>query len=83
MSIIRHLGSSWSFLVAVPVGTVGNMSTYGMYADDSTFELVPAWQNILQAYAYEEDLNVRASHWSYKINNNYLRIFPTPQGGLS
>jgi hypothetical protein len=74
-------GSSWIFFGGTPVGTVGNMSTYGMYADDSTFELVPAWQNILQAYAYEEDLNVRASHWSYKINNNYLRIFPTPQGG--
>ena len=44
------------------VGTVGNLSTYGMYADDANFQIVPAWQNVLQAYAYEEDMNVRASH---------------------
>jgi hypothetical protein len=69
------------FFGGQPIGTVGNLSTYGMYADDSTFQLVPAWQNVLQAYTYEEDLNVRASHWSYKINNNYLRIFPVPDGG--
>ena len=31
------------------VGVVGNYSTYGQYADDSTFEIVPTWQNKLQA----------------------------------
>ncbi len=51
-----------------------------MYADDSTFQLVPAWQNILQAYAYDEDMHVRASHYSFKINDNKLRIFPMPDG---
>lgn len=51
-----------------------------MYADDSAFQLVPAWQNVLQAYAFEEDMNVRASHYSFRINNNKLRIFPTPDG---
>ena len=51
-----------------------------MYADDSSFQLVPAWQNVLQAYAFEEDLHVRASHHSFRINNNHLRIFPKPSG---
>ena len=72
--------ASWRFFGGVAVGTVGNLSTYGMYADDSTFQLVPAWQNILQAYAYDEDMHVRASHYSFKINDNKLRIFPTPNG---
>ena len=72
--------ASWRFFGGRQVGTVGNMSTYGMYADDSTFQLVPAWQNVLQAYAYEEDMNVRASHYSFEINNNKLRIFPLPDG---
>ena len=27
------------------VGVVGNYSTYGQFADDSTFEIVPTWQN--------------------------------------
>tara|TARA_R100000995_G_scaffold80759_4_gene52891 strand:+ start:267 stop:1523 length:1257 start_codon:yes stop_codon:yes gene_type:complete len=72
--------SMWNFFGGYPVGSVGNLSTYGMYADDSQFQLVPAWQNVLQAYAFEEDMNVRASHYSFRINNNKLRIFPTPDG---
>jgi hypothetical protein len=72
--------ASWRFFGGQPINTVGNLSTYGMYADDSTFQLVPAWQNVLQAYAYEEDMNVRASHYSFKINDNKLRIFPVPNG---
>lgn len=57
---------------------VGNMRTYGQYADDSTFEIVPTWQNKLQAIAYEDALNVRISHYSYEILDNNLRIFPAP-----
>jgi len=72
--------ASWSYFGGQTIGAVGNLSTYGMYADDSTFELVPAWQNTLQAMTYEQDLNVRASHYSYRINENRLRIFPTPNG---
>lgn len=70
----------WNFFGGAAIGAVGNLSTYGMYADDSNFQLVPAWQNVLQAYAFEEDMNVRASHWSFRINNNHLRVFPVPDG---
>ena len=59
---------------------VGNMRTYGQYADDSTFEIVPVWQNKLQAMAYEDALYTRISHYSYEIKNNMLRVFPRPQG---
>ena len=57
---------------------VGNLRTYGQYADDSTFDIVPVWQNKLQAMAYEDALNVRVSHWSYEIKNNNIRIYPQP-----
>jgi len=60
------------------VGVVGNMSTYGQYADDSTFEVVPAWQNKLQAMSYEDTIYTRTSHYSYELRNNKLRLFPTP-----
>jgi len=70
----------WNFYGGYAIGAVGNLSTYGMYADDSSFQLVPAWQNVLQAYAFEEDLHVRASHHSFRINNNNLRIYPKPSG---
>jgi hypothetical protein len=58
---------------------VGNMRTYGQYADDSTFEIVPVWQNKLQAMAYEDALWTRISHYSYEIKNNMMRIYPRPQ----
>tara|TARA_R100000234_G_scaffold23310_1_gene13274 strand:+ start:53 stop:1339 length:1287 start_codon:yes stop_codon:yes gene_type:complete len=61
------------------LNVIGNMSSYGQYADDSTFEVVPTWQNKLQAMAYEDSIYTRTSHYSYEIINNKLRLFPTPQ----
>jgi hypothetical protein len=63
------------------LNTVGNMSTYGMYADDSTFEVIPPWQNKLQSVAYEDAIYTRNSHYSFEIKNNKLRIFPRPNSG--
>jgi hypothetical protein len=60
------------------MNSVGNMSTYGMFADDSTFEVIPPWQNKLQAMAYEDAIYSRNSHYSYEIMNNNIRIYPTP-----
>jgi hypothetical protein len=60
------------------INVIGNMSTYGMYTDDSTFEVVPAWQNKLQAMAYEDSLYTRVSHHSYEVIDNMLRIYPIP-----
>jgi len=62
---------------------VGNLRTYGQYAHDSTFDIVPTWQNKLQSMAYEDALNVRVSHWSYEIKDNRIRIHPIPTDGVS
>jgi len=60
------------------IGVVGNMSTYGQFADDSTFEVIPTWQNKMQAIMYEDSIYTRTSHYSYELINNKLRLFPTP-----
>ncbi len=60
------------------LNTVGNMSTYGMYADDSSYEVIPPWHNKLQAMAYEDAIYTRNSHYSYEIKNNKLTIYPQP-----
>lgn len=60
------------------LNVVGNYHTYGQYADDSTFQVIPAWQNKLQAISYEDHLYTRTSHYSYEIINNKLRIYPIP-----
>jgi len=58
------------------LNTVGNLHQYGQFADDANFELVPAWQNKLQAMAFESNLWTRTSHYSFEIKNNKLRLFP-------
>ena len=60
------------------LNVVGDMSNYGQYADDSTFNVIPPWQNKAQAIAYEDHLYTRTSHYSYEIIDNKLRIYPTP-----
>ena len=62
------------------LNVVGNGSIYGygQYTDDSTFEIVPVWQNKLQAMSYEDHIYTRLSHYSYELKNNNLRLFPTP-----
>jgi len=60
------------------IGVVGNYSTYGQFADDSTFEIIPTWQNKLQSIMYEDSIYTRTSHYSYEIINNKLRLFPNP-----
>ena len=60
------------------IGVVGNMSTYGQFSDDATFEIIPTWQNKMQAMAYEDSIFTRTSHYSYELINNKLRLFPTP-----
>jgi hypothetical protein len=64
------------------LNTVGNLSTYGQYADDSTFEIIPAWQNKLQAMSYEDNIYTRISHYSYDLRNNVLRLFPYPESEI-
>ena len=55
------------------------MANYGQYADDSTFQLIPVWQNKAQAMAFEDAIYTRNSHYSFELDNNHLRIFPIPQ----
>ena len=60
------------------LNVVGNLSNYGQWSDDSTFEVIPPWQNKMQATAFEDAIYTRNSHYSYEIKNNKLRIYPTP-----
>ena len=60
------------------LNVVGNFSNYGQYSDDSTWEIIPTWQNKMQAIMYEDNLYTRTSHFSYEINDNILKIYPVP-----
>ena len=60
------------------LNVVGNFSTYGQFADDSTFQVIPVWQNKAQAMAFKDAIWSRNSHYSYELRNNILRLFPVP-----
>jgi hypothetical protein len=60
------------------LNVVGNFSNYGQWADDSTWEIIPTWQNKMQAIMYEDNLYTRTSHYSYELVDNKLRLYPTP-----
>ena len=62
------------------LNVVGNFHNYGQYADDSSFQVIPAYHNKMQAMAYEDHLYTRTSHYSYEIVDNKLRLFPKPTG---
>ena len=63
------------------LNVVGNLHNYGQFSDDSTFQLVPAWQNKGQAMAYEDAIYTRMSHYSYELKNNNIKLFPVPYTG--
>lgn len=63
------------------LNVVGNLHNYGQFSDDSTFQLVPTWQNKQQALAFEDAIYTRMSHFSYELRNNKLRLFPIPLHG--
>jgi len=60
------------------LNVVGDMHNYGQYSDDSDFQVIPVWQNKIQAIQYEDHLYTRTSHYSYEIFNNILRLYPAP-----
>ena len=63
------------------LNVVGNMQSYGQFSDDSTFQLIPTWQNKSQALAFEDAIYTRMSHFSYELRNNNLRLSPIPYTG--
>ena len=63
------------------LNVVGNLHNYGQFSDDSTFQLVPAWHNKMQAMAFEDAIYTRMSHYSYELKDNKIRLHPRPYTG--
>jgi len=63
--------AQWRFFMYYgAMNVVGNLSSYGQYTDESTFEVIPTWQNKAQAMAYEDSIYTRISHYSNKKHKN-------------
>ena len=64
-------------------GDLSSYGSYGQYADNTTFEVIPTWEHKLQSLAYADSIYTRISHYSYDLRNNRLRLYPTPNGNIS
>lgn len=62
------------------LNVMGNLNTYGMWADDAQYQIVPVWQNRLQAASFKESMFVRTAHFSFRIINNIVKFYPVPDG---
>lgn len=72
--------ASWNFYGHAGAGLrlLNGYGGYSQFADASTFEIIPVWENKLQAINYEDHIKTRTSDYSYEIKNNSLRLFPCP-----
>ncbi len=61
------------------MGALGGLTNYSMFANGSTFEVIPTFQTKLQIMAYEDSINMRISQFSYEIIDNNLRLYPVPR----
>ncbi len=57
---------------------LNNQFNFESYTPETIFYLLPIWEDILRGMQFETSARVRRSHYSYKIHNNVLEIFPTP-----
>lgn len=69
----RFFGMGWG-----SYGVVGGMNNYGNYANGSTFQVTPVWEDKLRLANFEDALWTRTSHYSYELVNNKLRLYPIP-----
>ena len=53
---------------------------FGSYSPGVNFLLMPASYDVLKTQAIEFNDQIRKSTYTFEINNNKLRIFPTPKG---
>lgn len=76
----RTKRASWNFYGHHGAGLrlLSGYGGYSTFADASTFEIIPVWENKLQAINYEDHIKTRTSDFSYEIVNNKLRLFPCP-----
>ena len=70
--------ASWFYYGGGGASVIGNWQSYGSYANDSYFHIVPVWETKLKMTAFEDKLYNRTSHYSFEIKNNKLRLFPIP-----
>jgi len=51
------------------------------FTSDTAYYLLPVWQDVSRVQAYKFSFKFRRSQYSYDLNNNIIRIYPSPSSG--
>jgi len=60
------------------VNFLNNQFSFESFTPETIFYLLPVWEDILRGMQFETSNRVRRSQFSYDINNNVIKMYPTP-----
>jgi hypothetical protein len=62
------------------VNFLNNQFSFESFTPETIFYLLPVWEDILRGMQFETSNRVRRSNYSYDVNNNVVKLYPTPTG---
>lgn len=62
------------------VNFLNNQFSFESFTPETIFYLLPVWEDILRGMQFETSNRVRRSNYSYDVNNNVIKLYPTPTG---
>lgn len=60
------------------VNYLNNQFSFESFTPETIFYMLPVWEDILRGMQFETSNRVRRSNYSYDINNNVVKLYPTP-----
>ena len=60
------------------VNFLNNQFSFESCTPETIFYLLPVWEDILRGMQFETSNRVRRSNFSYDVNNNVIKLYPTP-----
>lgn len=60
------------------VNFLNNNFSFESFTPETIFYLLPVWEDVLRGMQFETSNRVRRSQYSYDINNNVIKLYPTP-----
>ena len=63
------------------LNVVGNFLNFNTYSNDTAYEIMPTWESKLRVMSLKDRMYTRASHFTFSLRNNKLRLFPAPTQG--
>jgi len=60
------------------VNYLNNQFSFESFTPETIFYLLPVWEDILRGMQFETSNRVRRSQYSFDVNNNTIKLYPSP-----